>query len=404
MRLLVVSGFWPRKSNEVTGIFVVQQIRALVKQGCHVTVLIPTPILKPGASPLSPADLGLRGGIAILSVPYVSLPQRIFGPRLAFAVNWRCCARALYKAVGDLMSSADFDAVHIHDLRYGGLSVPAWRPLLSNQAQFVIILHGVDPFLQASEKTPLVRHALDQVWAIADRVVLVGRPLADYARALGVTADQIEIIGNGTEIPMEVARGAMQRPLTQRRVILSVSNLDNLKGIDFNLKALARIATRRPDIDWEYRVIGEGAERVRLENMAVSLGIHHRVNFLGRLPYADTTSQMAECDIFSLPSWGEAFGIVYLEAMARYRPVIGCAGMGANEIVRDGVDGFLVRPRDEHTLVEAIERLLVYPELASCMGRAARERAKNFTWDANARRYIELQDGKRPTMRACNSN
>ena len=103
--------------------------------------------------------------------------------------------------------------------------------------------------------------------------------------------------------------------MTQTRRILSVSNLIRIKGVDDNLRALGSLYKRNPSIAWEYRIVGDGPCKQELEALSRSLGIAERVLFLGRIGYEETMAEIDACDIFSLPSWGEAFGIVYLEAM-----------------------------------------------------------------------------------------
>jgi len=195
-------------------------------------------------------------------------------------------------------------------------------------------------------------------------------------------------VHNGSKLP-ELWHSD-QRPLSERRVVLSVSNLDKLKGIDLNLKALAQVRREYPPLDWEYQIVGEGTERKTLERLVKDLAIADRVIFRGRLTHDDTLTAIAKCDIFSLPSWGENFGIVYLEAMGRGRPVIGCRGWGAGEMVRDGIDGVLVEPRDQVSLQAALAKMLTDPHASKSMGTTARDRALGFSWSRNVHRYLDL--------------
>jgi glycosyltransferase involved in cell wall biosynthesis len=218
------------------------------------------------------------------------------------------------------------------------------------------------------------------------RLTLVGRPLAAYAAGLGVPSERLSVVHNGTELPLRWS--ADQRPRDAVRVVLSVCNLVPLKGIDLNLRAFAEIRLRSPHLAWRYRVVGDGPERSALVRLAGSLGLSDRVEFLGRLDYQATMAEMAACDIFCLPSWGDSFGVVYLEAMSRGRPVIGCLDWGAAEMVRDGIDGRLVKPKDEHSLATALGELLSDPSRCASMGEDARRRAGEFSWDANVRRHL----------------
>ena len=124
----------------------------------------------------------------------------------------------------------------------------------------------------------------------------------------------------------------------------------------------------------------------------MGLGLSRRVTFLGRLSYEETMQEIAQADIFSMPSWAEAFGIVYLEAMARGRPAIGCVNNGAADIITDNEDGLLIGPRDVGALEAAIAHLLESPELCRRLGIAGRRTAERFSSDENARRMLALLD------------
>ena len=105
-------------------------------------------------------------------------------------------------------------------------------------------------------------------------------------------------------------------------VILSVSYLITRKAIDFNLRAIAQLKYKYPNL--KYLIIGDGPEKNHLKSLSKNLGINQMVEFLGQLSNKKVMEYMAETDIFSLPSWDEAFGVVYIEAMAQGKPVIGC--------------------------------------------------------------------------------
>jgi glycosyltransferase involved in cell wall biosynthesis len=251
-------------------------------------------------------------------------------------------------------------------------------------------MHGKDPFFLSADALQRARALLEKAIVAADYFVVVGTPLQDYAVALGVPGSEIKVVPNGTDIPSSQCNYSEQRKVGERRRIVSVSNLVALKGIQDNLQALSEISSRRPDLSWEYRIVGDGVARRELESLTDKLGLAEKVFFVGRLSYGETMREIEGSDIFSLPSWGEAFGIVYLEAMARMRPVIGCFENGAADIVTSGVDGLLVKPRSIPDLADALQKLLENPEYCRELGEQAYETAKRFTWDANVDRMLAL--------------
>jgi glycosyltransferase involved in cell wall biosynthesis len=96
--------------------------------------------------------------------------------------------------------------------------------------------------------------------------------------------------------------------------------LINIKGIDYNIKAIQALSKKYPFLN--YKIVGDGVEKDRLARLANDLKMNEHIEFLGRKTHQEVMKYMAECDIFSLPSWNEAFGVVYIEAMAHGKPVI----------------------------------------------------------------------------------
>jgi len=390
MRLLIATGFWPSKENSISGIFVAQQVAAFVRLGYQVTILSGNTIGRPASPRLTPSELGLpEERVAMVSYPLLRLPEHLSGLPGGITLNTATTGISMCRLIRKLVRShGPFDAAIIHALRYAGFALPTWRHLI--QGKVLTVCHGVDPFLEQPGNIKRSFPLLQKMVGQCEKLVLVGQPLRTHVHSLGLSQECLAVIPNGTDLPdrTEVSEG--QRALDIARRIVSVSNLVALKGIDLNLRALARISATHPQLKWEYVIVGEGPLRYELETLSAELGLTERVRFLGRISYAGTMQAIAAADIFSLPSWGEAFGIVYLEAMARMRPVIGCLENGAADIISDGVDGLLIPPQDEVALAQALESLLSDPERCSRIGVAGRQTAEGFSWQENAQRMLRL--------------
>lgn len=140
-----------------------------------------------------------------------------------------------------------------------------------------------------------------------------------------------------------------------RRVLLTVSRLDereSYKGIDRVLRALPRVLARYPDA--VYVVAGEGSDRPRLHAMAVTIGVADHVRFTGHVPPDALADHYRLADAFVMPSTGEGFGIVFLEAAAAGLPVIGGHLDGSTDALADGAIGTLVDPRDDTAIADAL--------------------------------------------------
>lgn len=386
--ILVLAGFWPHSENSITGIFVVQQVAALVRAGFTVKVVLPMTVGRRNPKPLTPEALGLSSDhVSVVQIAFPRVPEALTAWPGIFTLNVWLAKLFIGLQTAQIMRAGDYRAVIIHGLRYCGLSLSASSKKSPSR---IVVMHGCDPFLEEYARSSPVLRAVRAMSSASDSIVLVGEPLREHALAIGLQPDKIAVIPNGTDLPSIDSVSAAQRPMAETRLLLSVSNLVKLKGIDVNLRALAALTSRRPDLRWRYHIVGDGVAAASLRQVAEDLGISDRVVFLGRLDYRRTMQEMSTCDIFSLPSWGEAFGIVYLEAMARMRPAVGCFQNGAEDVITDGEDGCLVAPKDVENLSEVLERLLEDPRLCASLGAAARRTAERFSWDTNVARLLSL--------------
>ena len=389
-KILIASGFWPTYSNKISGIFVVQQVAAIIRLGCSVTVIVMRPIWRRPEQYLPVTHFGLsESAVQLYEFPVIQLPNKLTSLPGALRINAGLTGWAVARQLDKLArANGGFNGCIAHGGRYMGLALPWWRGKVGGEV--ALVLHGVDPALSNPKNCKMVSVLFSRVASVADTVVLVGNPLVAHAQCLGISKDKIRVILNGTELPGSSSVSCCQRKISEVRRVVSVSNLVKLKGVDLNLHALARIYSRRPNLQWEYRVVGDGPERTYLLTLAQQLGIDGRVKFLGRLDYEQTMREVAKADVFALPSWGEAFGIVYLEAMARMRPVIGCFENGAADIITHRKDGLLVPPREVQALTEALQELIENPDLCSEMGREGRRIAERYSWENNARQVLKL--------------
>ena len=157
------------------------------------------------------------------------------------------------------------------------------------------------------------------------------------------------------------------------RVILTAGRwvgTERYKGMDTLITALPRLLTTWPEL--QLVLAGSGDDRGWLEDFAAKNGVERHVHFLGDLSNAQLAGCYAACEIFALPSRGEGFGLVYLEAMACGKPVIGGTHGGAPELIQDGVTGYLVPHGDPIQLATALQTLLADPHHAREMGARGR--------------------------------
>jgi len=147
-----------------------------------------------------------------------------------------------------------------------------------------------------------------------------------------------------------------------RTVLMTLGRLaagERMKGFDEVLETLPRLARRMPEVS--YVIAGEGDDKTRLQHKARDLGIADRVVFTGLVPEEEKADLYRLADVYVMPSRGEGFGIVLLEAMACGVPVIASKLDGSREAVRGGTLGLIVNPDDALEIEEAIIQALSMP-------------------------------------------
>ena len=247
---------------------------------------------------------------------------------------------------------------------------------------YLISLHGGDvPGFVKGEQTLLHVLALPfNKWIIrhASRVVAVSNSLAVAAqRRLGALT--CAVIPNGVEPgPVPVARSTNSGHFR----LCCVARLNDWKRIDLLIKSLCDL----PGVT--LNIVGTGRSEESLRRLTRQLNLNGRVMFSGHVSDSDIRGHLDNADAFALPSIGDSFGIVFLEAMAAGLPVVAARACGVPEVVRDGVNGILAEPNDLVSLTEAIRYLKRNPERRLQFAEASRQIAvSDFSWDAITERY-----------------
>ncbi|HEY7412126.1 MAG TPA: glycosyltransferase [Vicinamibacteria bacterium] len=229
----------------------------------------------------------------------------------------------------------------------------------------------------------------------ADAVVAVSHAVA--ARAVqerGLSAARVVTIANGVDVAAlrgwDAARADARREWGLRdehAAIGVVAHFSPVKGHAEFLRAATLVAgeNRRA----RFVLVGDGPLRPAMEALARRLGLADRVVFTGARE--DVPRLLAMLDLVAVPSHTEGMSNALLEAMAMARPVVATAVGGNVDVLRHGVTGLLVEPRDPPALAAALVLLLDDPARAQAMGAAARAWvAEHLAPGAMVRRHEEL--------------
>lgn len=170
------------------------------------------------------------------------------------------------------------------------------------------------------------------------------------------------------------AEGAVDAGLLRRLgqgfllIVGRMASGERYKGHEQILEAMPHLPEAR------LVVAGEGDDRPRLAARAADLGLARRVTFTGFVSEATLLELYRRAAAFVMPSLGEGFGLVYLEAMRAGKPCVAARGSAAEEVVADGETGVLVPQDDPGALAEALRMLLASPDRARRMGEAGYRR------------------------------
>jgi phosphatidylinositol alpha-1,6-mannosyltransferase len=249
----------------------------------------------------------------------------------------------------------------------------AWMKIVAPRLRIIAMSHGIEIW----KPLPWVRR---RALLLAD---LVLAPSRDTARKLAevqrVPEKKIRRLGWPLNPDfLHLADAASRLPLPpafpQGRVILAVGRWaasERYKGADELIRALADLRSAVSDLHMV--AVGGGDDLPRLQKLASDLGVADYVHFLNGLSREEIAACYAEAEIFALPSTGEGYGLVFLEAMSFAKPVVGAACGGVTDLVQNGVNGLLVPPRDTNQLRRALERLLKDRSLGKELGRRGAE-------------------------------
>ncbi len=217
----------------------------------------------------------------------------------------------------------------------------------------------------------------------ANAVIVPGRFSYRYHQRLGISKDRIFVANQSTNDVSKDNRNEISRDeigVNQKYIILYLGRIIGVKGLDILIKAFKKIEMEREDV---FLLIGgEGKFRLSCEKLARELEIRN-IKFLGSIPSEKVGSYYKLSDIFVLPSCitnrAEAWGLVINEAMSMGKPIITTDAVGASyDLVKDGINGYVVKNKNVHELYEALKRILQDNRLMRAMGENSRKIFEEF--------------------------
>ncbi len=275
------------------------------------------------------------------------------------------------------------DILHAHfATSYGLLGA------LSGFHPYIISIWGTDIFI-FPKRSVLHRKIIEYNLAKADKVLSTSLVMAEEGKKY--TNKDIEVTPFGVDLnifkPM-----AIESPFSPSDIVIgTIKTLEEKYGIEYLIRAFKILSDKYKSLPLKLMIVGEGLLGEKLKKLTEDLNIADKTVFTGKIPYDRIQEYHNILSIYVAVSNSEGFGVAVIEACACSKPVVVSNVGGLPEIVEDGVNGFVVPPRNPEKTAEAIEKLILNPELRNRMGQAGRKKVElYYDWDKNVRQMVNI--------------
>ena len=348
MHIMFIPSWYSNVRNKVHGSFFKEQALELQKAGVKVTVAYNEvwPLTMLGKIH---EEKGLKYNVedGLKTYRYKNYNYIPKNPLMFKVFNKRM--EKLYKEI--VKKEGAIDIIHAQSSLWGGISA-AYIAEKYN-IPLVITEHS------SVERGPYVKKSyipfICNSYKKAQKVITVGNGLKNEIESLSGRQD-IEVIGNLVDLSKFTIK---KRIKNEKFIFFSLAFLEGEKGFDTLIKSFAK---KFKDKEAVLYIGGDGSQRSWLEALTVENGVKDQIIFLGALSRDDVSKWMNKCDCFVLPSRYETFGVVYIEALASGRPVIGALNGGAEDIINN-LNGYLIPIDDIDILAEKM--IEVYDNIES---------------------------------------
>jgi glycosyltransferase involved in cell wall biosynthesis len=266
---------------------------------------------------------------------------------------------------------------------------------------YIISLRGADvpsdEVKRFAKQYKVLRPFIRWLWRDADTLVAVSNGLRGHAHET-IPDLPIQVIPNA--IDLSAFTPALHREATGPVRLLYVGRFNVFKNVETLIEAAGKL--KQMDVgDFELELVGEGEQRPVLERMVSDLGLTRLIHFTGWVARDCIAEHYRRADIFATATTWEGMPNTVLEAMACGLPVVGTQASGLHELVRDGINGYLVPIKDPGALAEVLALLIDNGYERRRMGRQSRKLAeREFAWEYIAEQYLKVYEQVAGTLHA----
>lgn len=376
MRLALVSGLMPKSPRQIFLSFVFDEANELSRHGVEVHV-----VRKIGESrdfyAYNMHFHGLKRKLDLEVIPF-SLANG------AFSLNFLAKPQSLYRVyryglnIARVVNKHKVHVIHAHFAYPEGFA--ALFAKRQTKKKFIVTLHGHDILVEPSvgygiRLHPTYDKIVRRVLKEADAVITAST--ATYAEALkaGVEEESLYLIPNGVDVDrfnpsLDGSVIRKKHGLKDQFIVFSIRHHVPKNGLEYLIKAIPMVKEKIPDV--LFIIGGDGPLRPYHELLAKRLGVSGNVIFVGQITREELPCYYAACDVSVISSIVEAFGLVTIESMSCGKTVIGSNVGGIPDVIEDGVNGFLVKPKNPEAIAQKIILLAENRDIARKMGDESR--------------------------------
>ncbi|WP_455791350.1 glycosyltransferase [Clostridium butyricum] len=346
MHIMVIPSWYASSRNKVHGSFFKEQFKALSNAGIKVTVAYNEiwPITMLGRIK---ENRGIEFSIEdnLKTYRYKDFNYLPKNPLMFRSFNKRM--DKLYKEIVE--KEGKIDIIHAHSALWGGISAQ----YISNKYNIPLVLTEHSSLKYARYVKESYKKYIYKAYDKADALIAVGNGLKNEMK--NYTNNDIKEIHNMVDLKkFNIDIKSSEKNNSEDTFnMFSCAFLEEGKGME-NLIEAFYLAFKSKDAI--LRIGGDGSLREKLEGMIKELGMENQIFLLGALSREDVAKEMKNCKCFALASEHETFGVVYIEALACGKPVIGTYNGGADDIIKD-YNGIIIEKKDVEKLKDALVKM-----------------------------------------------
>ncbi|MFW9854553.1 MAG: glycosyltransferase [Candidatus Thorarchaeota archaeon] len=384
MKILIVSPRFPSPAYPMGGRIYSDQAIVFSKLGYEVRIIVPIPWILP--------IRGFKGRWdTLLKIPYRESYRNIatFHPIFPFIPKFQEIGGMFYRIQRFLYRNAirkevesfvlrEGDVIHAHSCLLAGQALLD----LKRNASLIVSIHDSELMVVASQNKYLRTVIIDTIRK-ANHVIYASEKLNKIGLNLAGKHSY-------SVIPWGAHNYNFKKQLPSDFTVICVARFIKTKGIDTLIESFAKLMKINPRS--RLVLIGDGPEFENIRQLISKYRIQSRVELTGYLPNREVVKRISRSNVFVLPSFVEAMGTVYFEAMSVKVPIIGINGEGISQYIEHRVNGILVSPKDAEELFSELKFLEENPRTAKEIGE---EGYKTFIknqldWQGNAQKHVAI--------------